>query len=302
MVRRAALPSGLLAVVYSLFFVVPTYAQLPQIPIGCSPPSGLLDLIDPSVPKVIVERVDFDGPIHLSDSVIRDAVAYLNDLDLSASHPGWIDQFTEIGLRGAWQDRGYFRAKVTAEAHSLGRDAGEERFLVTAHVAEGLQYHLGDLRFVDARPGDVRPFSDSKLRELFPLHEGEIFNVALVRKGLVELTKLYNSQGYADFVATPETQVDDNLQRISIVMHFDEGVQFRVRALDVVGVEPSLESRLRAIIRLDESYDPSSIDTFLRQNGLLRFPGEPLEATRNQAAGTVDLLFDFRPCPPINSR
>jgi hypothetical protein len=43
-------------------------------------------------------------------------------------------------LRGAWQNLGYFRVKVSAEARSLGSDSNEERFLVTAHVDEGLQY------------------------------------------------------------------------------------------------------------------------------------------------------------------
>jgi hypothetical protein len=54
---------------------------------------------------------------------------------------------------------------------------------------EGLQYHLDDLRFANARPGDVTVFSESELRNVFPLREGELFNVALIRKGIEELTR-----------------------------------------------------------------------------------------------------------------
>jgi len=299
MLRWAALPFGLLAVSYSVSLVAPTYAQSPLMPKGCLRPSGFIELKNPSDPKVIVQRVDFDGPIHLPDSVVMDAVAYENSLEPDTNVPFWLDQFAELGLKAAWQDRGYYRAKVTAEAHSLGSDSKEERFLVTAHVDEGLQYHLGDLKFVNTKPSDATPFSDSQLRDSFSLQEGQLLNVALVRKGMEELNQRYISQGYIDFTATPEIQTDDYLQRISIVMRLDPQKQFRVRTLEVIGLDPILEGRLRATIRPGSVYDPTAVDAFLKQNHQIRPPDKSLNVSRNQSAGTVDLIFDFRPCPPM---
>ena len=118
----------------------------------------------------------------------------------------WVAAFTNVALRGAWQDRGYFRVEFTSEARSLGGNSSEERFQIDAHVSEGLQYHLGDIRFVD---GTAIP--DAELQRVIPLRGGELFNVGLVRKGIEALTKLYGSHGYIDFTAVPDTEIDDNL-------------------------------------------------------------------------------------------
>lgn len=302
MCRQAVLPLCLLAVIYGLVLAAPSDAQFPPIPKGCSPPSGLLDLRDRSVPKVTIEHVDFEGPIHLPDSAVAQAIAEINDNDVSAGRRGWVDEFAEAGLKGAWQDRGYYRVNVAAEARSLGGDSSEERFLVTAHVTEGLQYHLGDLQFVNARPGEVTHFSEGQLRATFPIREGEVFGIGLVRKGIEELTKLYVSEGYVDFTATPEVQIDDKLQRISMVLDLDEQKQYRVGTLEIIGLDPNLEARLRAAIRPGELYNGHAIDDFIRQNELRRLRDNSLDVRRDVRVGIVNLTFDFRPCPPLNSR
>jgi outer membrane protein insertion porin family len=245
--------------------------------------------------KVVIERIQFDGPIHLSEADVAQIIAETNRGELNADGSGWVEDLTEIGLRGAWQDRGYFHMKVTAEAHSLGGDSAEERFLVTAHVEEGLQYHLGDLRFVGA-PG----IPEAELREVFPLHGGELFSVSLVREGLSVLTKLYSSRGYIDFVAVPDTEVDDNLQRISLEMRLEEQKQFRVGDFEILGLAPTLEAQLRSLIRPGEIYDGGIVYDFYKENkwGMPSdlWP-EDLETHRDVKAGIVDLLFDFRSCP-----
>jgi hypothetical protein len=301
MPQKAALPLGLLAVICSLLLAAPSDAQFSQIPRGCPAPTSMLNLRNPSDPEVTLERVDFDGQIHLPDSAIAQAVAKVNDEHWDANNPGWVNWFTENGLWTAWQEHGYYKSKVTAEAHSLSRDASKEKFLVTAHVDEGLQYHLGDLQFVNDRPNEVTPFSDSQLRTAFPLHEGEVFNVLLVRRGIERLTKLYASQGYVDFTVTAATHIDDELQRISLVLDLDRQKQFRVGCLDISGLNPSVEARLRGVIALGEIYNPDVMNSFLKENQL-HPPDASFEIQRNQGAGTVDLIFDFRPCPPMSAR
>lgn len=169
MSRRAALLLGLLAVIYGLLFSAPGYSQDAPIAKRCSPPLKLLQLSAPTAssqterasPKVLIERIEFDGPIHLLDSAVAQIIADFNKGHFTANK-SWLDQFVEIGLRGAWQNQGYFRVKATAQAHSLGGDSNEERFLVTAHVDEGLRYHLGELRFVSEGPGTA--FSEKELQ------------------------------------------------------------------------------------------------------------------------------------------
>ena len=314
---RRALQFGPLAVIYGLLLVMPCHAQFPLVPKRCSPPSTLLSLsagdnLDHSGKRpdatpgrrVIIERINFDGPIHLPDSVVTQIVADANQGDgWHAGNLDWLHALTEVGLKNAWQNLGYFRVKVAAEASSLGVDSSTERFLVTAHVDEGLQYHLGELQFVSTAPGDMQPFPESQLRDAFPLHEGDLFNLDPIRKGIEALTKLYSSQGYIDFTATPEMKVDDKLQRISLVMYLDEQKQFRVGSTEILGLDHGVEARLRLIIRVGEVFNPQPAYDFLKENQSLLPPGvslDDLQARRNTKTGIVDVAFDARPCPPIN--
>ena len=294
MARRAVLGPGLLALIYSLVCSPPSSAQSPQVPNRCLVPP------DDHAPqrKAIIESIRFDGPIHLADTDVARIITEANQHDLDADTSGWVNELTEIGLRGTWQDHGYFGVKVTAGTQSLGGDSSEERFLVTAHIDEGLQYRLGDLRFANALPGEVMAFSESQLRDAFPLREGDLFNVTMIRKGIEELTKLYRSQGYIDFTGAPETAVDDQLQRISLVMGLDQEKQFRIRKTEAVGLDPRLEVLLKSKLKSGDIFNPKVVADFYEENKTVLPPGispADLQIRRNPRDGTVDLFLNFLP-------
>jgi len=296
MACRAILTLGLLAATCGLVCSAPCVAQFPQVPNHCSVPP----VVEDGAPhrKVFIEGIQFDGPIHLADTDVAQIIAEANQHDLDADGSGWVEELTEIGLRGTWQDRGYFGVLATAATQSLGADSGEERFLVKVHMDEGLQYHLGDLRFANALPGEVMAFSESELRNAFPLREGDVFNVSLIRKGIEELTKLYGSQGYIDFTATPETKVDDQLQRISLVMLLDQQRQYRIRTTDVVGLDPGHEALLKSKMKPGDIFNPKVIHDFYEENKTVLPPGmspTDLQVRHNPRDGTVDLFLNFLP-------
>jgi outer membrane protein assembly factor BamA len=311
MCSRAALSTA----IYCLLFAGLCCAQVLQVPRRCSPPSSLVRLstrspivqtahgLDEGATKrkVIIERIEFDGPVHLPDSVVAQIITDTNELGFW-SDSNWLDQLTEARLRSAWQDMGYFRVNVTAKASSLGGDSQAERFIVTAHVDEGLQYHFGDLRFADVRlPGTV--FSETKLHADFPLQEGDLFRVNLIRKGIEELDNLYLSHGYINFTSVPETMIDDRLQRISLTINLDQGKQYQVGSVEVLGIDQSLASGLRAIIRPGEIFNIKAAWDFLRENRSLLSAyasSDDLSTRPRGMTDSVDVLFDGRPCPPLN--
>ena len=105
--------------------------------------------------------------------------------------------------------------------------------------------------------------------------------------------------GFIDFTAVPETQIDDNLQRISLNLSLDKQKQYPVRDFSVVGLDPSLEADLRSNLFATDFFDPTAIDEFVKQNRS-SLPGnlserDYLHEARNTRLGTVDLSFDFRP-------
>jgi outer membrane protein assembly factor BamA len=285
---------GLLAVSTGLLVGAASWAQVSSVPQSCSPPPVANAQLPGTSRKVIVERIEFDRTVHLSNSVIEQVIEKANNAEWDANSPAWIDELAEIELRSAWQDRGYFKIALDPHAQSIGADSGRERFLVTVHVInEGLQYHLGDIRFT----GDTA-IPEAELRQTFPLHEGEFFDVARVREGIEALTKLYGSHGYIDFTVTPDTEINDNLQRISLVMLLDPQKQFRVGSVEIQGLGPSLEASLRSIVMPGEVFNPQPIETFLRENRpVLPSRGfDNFQIRRNVRAGIVDLTFDPRFC------
>jgi outer membrane protein assembly factor BamA len=308
MARRVVVTIGLLAVSSGILIGAPIQAQVPSAPQSCfSPPventklfvnvNGKLQTSHgnrDTSRKVIVDRIEFDRPVHLSNSDIEQVIEKANKSEWDADSPGWIDELAEIELRSAWQDQGYFKIAIDPHAQSIGGDSDHERFLVTVHVLnEGPQFHLGDIRFTG---GTAIP--EAELRQLFPLREGEFFDVAQAREGIVALTKLYGSHGFIDFTAIPDTEIDDNLQRISLVIRLEEQKQFRVGSVEIRGLDPSLETRLRSIVVPGEIFDPQTIETFFKENRPVLPPRglDNFQIRRNVRAGIVDLTFDPRLC------
>lgn len=163
---------------------------------------------------------------------------------------------------------------------------------------------MGDIRF-SAATGGSPSFLEGELRTAIPLQDGELFDVSKIREGIDKLMQFYGSQGYIDFTATPNIEIDDKLQRISLVMLLDEQKQFRVRNLEIGGREASTETRLRSIVRPGEIYNPQPVNDFLRNFFEENESVLPLDLTvenvlqisRDVKMGTVDVAFDPRPCP-----
>jgi hypothetical protein len=298
MPRRVTYPIGLLVVFCCLSISLPCRAQTPAVAYRCSV-SAPSPKVNDAWRKVIVKHIDFDGPIHLSKSDVEQIIKELNQKTrlLNADDPEWINWFTEQSLKDAWLTHGYFKVNATAQAHSLGGNSSEERFLVTAHVEEGLQYHLRNIRFV----GDST-FPETELRAAIPMRDGEIFNVGLIRTGINALTELYGSKGFIDFTVVPDTDTDDDQRpSIALVLNLDPQKQYHVGNVDIAGLDPKLEARLRAIVRPGEIYLPFAVAGFFKQNkselpsGLN--PWRAMHVHLNGKDGIIDMVFEFRVCP-----
>lgn len=130
---------SLLALGSSLLICAPGRTQVSSLPPACSsiqPASQKLPANTSAGPnsekaksparQVIVERIEFDRPVHLSDADVQEVIKTANDAGYDADSPGWVDEFSEIGLRHAWQDQGYFQVAIDPKARAIGGDAGHE--------------------------------------------------------------------------------------------------------------------------------------------------------------------------------
>jgi outer membrane protein insertion porin family len=151
-----------------------------------------------------------------------------------------LDQDLEI-IRGLYQNNGYFRADVKEPKLEsvqlnrfglpvplplIGRQRGRATN-ITIPIEEGEQYRMGRLVIRSVDPEKGLSVQRAYLESIFPLKQGEIFDVSKIRKAIEDYTKLYGTQGYIDFTATPSTEIHDDTHTVDLTFDFDEHRVFR---------------------------------------------------------------------------
>src|SRR5260370_23253830 len=98
---------------------------------------------------------------------------------------------------------------------------------------EGLRYTLGAITFKHKKAIS----NVEALRALFPINDGEIFSRKKIAKGLEVLRRAYGQLGYINFTSVPNTSFDDQKKLIFLEIDVDEGKQFYVSSIDIVGAD-----------------------------------------------------------------
>jgi outer membrane protein insertion porin family len=267
-------------------------------------------------PKVKVGGIQFEGNEAISDGKLRRSMRNLRPVGIPYSliltdlwnktyDKNKLDEDLE-GVRGAYQDRGYFKALINPP-QLQDRSTGGGWFRIpwlypnrpgravdiTIPVVEGGRYHLGDMTFKNST---VFQGQEAGLRMLFQMQEGDIFDVSGIRKGLEELRNLYGEYGYINFVATPDTLINEQERRIDMVFDLEEGKQFSVRRIEFSGNTTTRDKVIRRELLLQEG---ALFNRRLWELSLLKLdqleyfnkldPGKDSQIQTNNADGTVDI-------------
>lgn len=222
---------------------------------------------------------------------LRDETVAPDSLDKDLSSVA--DEAAERARR-AYQDLGYFKVQVDGKAVPIVTNPSQYDIMIRIRSV-GQQYRLADLNIVKAAY-----FPTQQLRDLFPVQRGEIFSHEKITKGLEELRRLYGSQGFMNFTAVPNTDVDDENGTINLMIDGDEGKQFRLSSVEVLGLDGEMKNRvLNAIdIRPGDVFSPQ-----LWQRLIVKFPDlsqypAPTEVIKSdEQEGLVYVFLDFRKHP-----
>jgi len=202
-------------------------------------------------------------------------------------------------VRAAWQDHGYFKARVDGDTRILADNALDMRIALAIHIDEGPQYRLWQITF----KGNRAILNAQALRKLFPLQDGELFNGSAIGQGLDNLRKAYRGLGFINFTSIPNSDVDEKNRTIALMIDIDEGRQFLVSSVRIIGLsEPAAENALKdLVLKAGEVYNEKLAGLFLLTDGSWLPSGTSPESCihmmLNERAGTVALAFDFAPCP-----
>jgi len=275
-------------------------------------------------PKVKVGRIKFTGNHAFSDRKLIRAMRH----DRPYSIPLYftyipvltktfdrqkLNEDEEVGVRGLYQDNGYFRVVVkdpileNVDTHGnrlgvplTGKTHGKA-VNITIPIEEGERYRMGTLKIVSADPDKALSLKVDALRSIFPLKEGDILAVDKLRKSLKSYTDAYGQYGFIDFTAEPEFDINDDTKRINLTLKFDEQKQYYVRRIDFSGNTTTRDKVIRRELLLDEGqlFNKHAWEvSILRLNQLDYFDrieeDKAVEIKRNTKEGTVDLNLKLK--------
>jgi len=225
---------------------------------------------DESSAKVKVQRLEFQAPVSLTPSERLKLIARLRTVGWKFSQEqtsAFTKDTAEELVREAYQDKGYFKADVSAELVPIRAPGINSRALIL-HVRPGRQYHL-----VSVSWRGMTVFSESELAKLIPVRAGELFNRAKIANGLEAVRKLYDSEGYINFTSIPTPQIDDEVGTVDFEIDIDEGGQFYFGELEVEGMQ---EAHRRLLLSAWEGVRGQPYNTVEADKFFNRFFRSPL--------------------------
>ncbi len=226
-----------------------------------------------------------------------------------------LNEDLEVGVRGLYQDNGYFRVVVAPNGPVLENiDVAHKGVPVpglkphtgkavniTIKIEEGEQYRMGTLKIVSSDPDKALSLKVEPLKALFPLKEGDILNVDKLRKALKNYTDAYGQYGFIDFTAEPDFDINDAEKKISLTLHFDEQKQYYVRRINFSGNTTTRDKVIRRELLIDEGqlFNKRYWDiSILRLNQLNYFDkieaDKAVELQKNTKDGTVDINLKLK--------
>jgi outer membrane translocation and assembly module TamA len=140
----------------------------------------------------------------------------------------------EPRIETAFRDLGYFYARADEpKLSSVSETQGAKDVNVSVRVDQGVQYRLGEIRFEK-----TSLFPSDRMRKLFAVQTGDLFNYTRIGEGLEQLRNLYATEGYVDLVANPVTRFDESHRTIDLYIDLDEGKSYDFGRLLLDGTEP----------------------------------------------------------------
>jgi outer membrane protein insertion porin family len=269
-------------------------------------------------PKIKVGKIKFDGNKHVASRKLKAAMKNLHPIGIPNSiflesifsktfDASKLEEDAER-VRDALQHSGYFKAIVDDPKTNLRTIQGgfhipliQKRpakvMDITIPLTEGDKFHLKGITFTNNK---ALPNS-AKLRTLFPIKDGDVFDTHLIQKGLENLRKAYGTYGFINFTPVPNTEVDDEKKLISLNIDAEEGKSFSVRRIEFVGNTTTRDRVIRRELLVQEGqvFNAQLWDvSVLRLNQLNYFealkPEEDTERKIDEQAGTVDLTVKVR--------
>ncbi len=289
--------------------------ELRQIP----PAAVSITFVVKEGPKVKVGNIKFENNKNVKSRTLRYAMRHSRPIGIP--HSIFLENLfsrtfdaTKLSedmemVRDAYQQRGYFKATVDDPKTKI-RDVGSSGFHIpllmkgkgkvvdiTVPVTEGERYKLKEIVF----NGNKAVTNTAALRKMFPMKDGDFFNIELARKGIKSLKDAYGELGFINFTPIPDFSFDEEKKLITMRVDIDEGKQYYVRRIEFKGNTTTRDKVIRRELALDEGslYNSRAWEiSLLRLNQLNYFenlkPDQDTEIKQDNQNATVDLTLKLK--------
>ncbi len=253
-------------------------------------------------PHIKLVRLVFRGQTGLPRQELAQIARSLKDRTYD-DNSSWLEELA-VRIQDAFQQRGYFKPFVEyPRPRQLLGSRTERRFAVNVLVDAGNRYRLNR---IDIRNGTQ--FAYAEARAFFHIHDGDIFDTHAIQQGIEDMRKAYQTRGFLNFASVPSLVIDEDRAFINLLLDLEEGQQFRLGHVKILGLDPLISQKLLHESGLEPGniFDASRLDEFFRRNKLIlprdAAPEEDTERVMDEQTGTVVLTMDFRTCPRLLKR
>ena len=269
-------------------------------------------------PKIKVGKIIFQGNKHVANRKLQEAMKNLHPIGIPNSiffeslfsktfDATKLEEDSER-VRDQLQHFGYFKATVEDPKTNLRTIQGglhiplfQKRpakvMDITVPLEEGQRYHLKKITFQNNKAIS----NTEKLRLVFPIKDGEIFDTHLLQKGIEGLRKAYGTIGYINFSSVPTFDIDDEHKLITVNIEVEEGKPYFVRRIEFQGNTTTRDRVIRRqlLVQEGQTFNAQLWDiSILRLNQLNYFealkPEEDTERKLNEQEGSVDLTVKVK--------
>ncbi len=246
-----------------------------------------------------IRSVTFERAVALSADDRRSIAQFLQQEDsawLARQSLDALASFIKNAVLTNYQDRGYWRAKVSANVTWVkGHNESRQVDVLVTAIDEGAQYSLKEIRL-----SGVTVFSAGQLLGLVPIHPGELMSGTKIEQGLQAMREIYVARGYVAFTAIPHVTLDDNAHTVQLDVRVQEDSPFRFGNLSTAGLDASTSLQLSQAWQQvrDESYSAEKLRSLLGKALTLPHGVDPLDWSSSNLdfdTHTVDVLVSSPP-------
>ncbi len=215
----------------------------------------------------------------------------------------WEGEVSNMVIRAEkedWPDRknqGYLNISLSVQWKPLRREPGLLHVLATIQVNERQSRRVEkiEIRFAGNQvPSPV--FDSDTLRKLIPLKDGEIFNRDKYRAGLDAVAAAYKERGFIELTYNESLAMNDDNHTVALAVEITEGRRYRWGNIQVLGLDPKIETILRARLAKQSIVNPKLIREFYQEYKSSLPVGaspETAEWKVDREHSIVDMKFDF---------